>query len=96
VRHSPRTASRWTCAATCPAGAAVPSDVLRVRATHHHAGVPARPGLRAALVPVEVVQAQSSFRAHVNGAVVQMTDTLLGHPSASDVTEDLRLAALDG
>jgi hypothetical protein len=52
--------------------------------------------LRAALVPVEVVQAQSSFRAHANGSVVQMTDTLLGHPSASDVTEELRLAALDG
>lgn len=49
--------------------------------------------LRAALVPVEVVRELSVFRAHVNGAVVHMTDSLLGHQSARDVTHDLRQAA---
>jgi hypothetical protein len=52
--------------------------------------------LRAALVPVAVVEAQSTFRPHVNGAVVQMNDALLGHPEARDVTADLRRAAIEG
>lgn len=51
--------------------------------------------LRAAMVPMEVVRASATLRTHVNGFVVQMTETLLGHAQAVDVTERLKAAASD-
>lgn len=48
---------------------------------------------RAVLLPVEVVQAQSTYRGHVNGSVVMMRGALLDHEDADDITDRLRVAA---
>lgn len=48
---------------------------------------------RAVLLPVEVVQAQSTYRGHVNGSVVMMRGALLDHEDAEDITDRLRVAA---
>lgn len=49
--------------------------------------------LRAVLLPVEVVRAQSTYRSHVNGSVVMMRGALLDHEDAEDITDRLRAAA---
>ena len=49
--------------------------------------------MRASLVPVGVVRAAATFRTHVNGSVVHMTESLLAHPRARDVTGLLRKVA---
>jgi hypothetical protein len=49
--------------------------------------------VRAALVPRDVVSAQWTWRAHVNGHVVFMRSSLLNDPMATDITERLREAA---
>ena len=48
---------------------------------------------RAVLLPVEVVQARSTFRSHVNGSVVMMRGALLDHKDAESITDRLRAAA---
>ena len=50
---------------------------------------------RAGIVPVDVVRALATVRVHVNGFVVQMTDTLFGHAQTRDVTERLKAVAGD-
>lgn len=49
--------------------------------------------VRAALVPVAAVIEHGHWRQHVNGHVVMMTDALLGHPQATDITDGLNRAA---
>lgn len=44
---------------------------------------------RGALVPLEVVRSQASFRKHVNGSVVMMRSALLDHEDADDITHGL-------
>ena len=46
--------------------------------------------LAAVLIPAEIVQHNSSDRAHVNGYVLFATDTLLQHPRAVDISGKLR------
>lgn len=48
---------------------------------------------QAVLLPVDVVRALASDRPHVNGAVVQMSEAMMGHPVAVNVTDRLRAAA---
>jgi hypothetical protein len=48
---------------------------------------------RAVLVPVDVVRARSTFRSHVNGSVVMMTNAILDHVDAEDITDGLWAAA---
>ena len=48
---------------------------------------------RAVLLPRDVVQQRARRSDHANGAALQMTSELLGHPAAEDVTERLRRAA---
>lgn len=51
--------------------------------------------MRACSVPVEVVQELSRYVPHVNGSNAYMTEDLMGHPDASDMTAQLRSAAGD-
>jgi hypothetical protein len=48
---------------------------------------------RAVLAPVALVKAAAKWRDHVNGAVLQMTPTLLDHKACEDFTELARTAA---
>ena len=48
---------------------------------------------RASLVPRETVEKHAIHRSHVNGAVLFATDTLLGDPGATDITDLLREAS---
>lgn len=48
---------------------------------------------RASIVPVAIVREHARWRSHVNGHVVMMNDTVLGHPDATDLTEALNRAA---
>ena len=48
---------------------------------------------RASLVPRETVETHAVHRSHVNGAVLFATDSLLGDPDATDITELLREAS---
>ncbi len=47
----------------------------------------------AALVPRDLVQQHATHVAHVNGEVLRMTPELLAHPSAVDITQELRAVA---
>jgi hypothetical protein len=49
--------------------------------------------VKAALVPVTVVIEHGRWRQHVNGHVVMMDPSLLGHPQATDITIRLNEAA---
>lgn len=49
--------------------------------------------VRASLVPRDVVKENGRYVAHVNGYIVQMTPSLMGHPTASDITDQLNDAA---
>jgi len=51
--------------------------------------------LRAVEVPVDLVKKRATYREHVNGHVVRVTQDLLDHPDCRDVTE-LLAAAADG
>lgn len=46
--------------------------------------------LAAVLIPAEIVQHNSSYRADVNGYVLFATDTLLQHPRGVDISGKLR------
>lgn len=48
---------------------------------------------RAVRLPVEIVREHSQFRKHVNGHVLHATDEILGHPSATDITDVLDAVA---
>lgn len=48
---------------------------------------------RAALVPVETVNAAATRREHVNGWTVRMSPALFGSAGATDITEALRVTA---
>jgi hypothetical protein len=48
--------------------------------------------VRASLVPRDEVRKRATYRKHVNGDVVFMTDELLGCDAANDVTEAFRAA----
>ena len=50
---------------------------------------------RASLLPREVVEAMSRYVAHINGSNAYMTEDLMGHDEAIDVTGLLRAAAGD-
>jgi hypothetical protein len=51
--------------------------------------------VRASVLPVSVVESMATYRRHVNGWIVFMTDALMGHAGAVDVTAALRQASQD-
>jgi hypothetical protein len=41
-------------------------------------------------LPVDILREHATYRAHVNGDVVRVTDALMEHPDAEDLTDALR------
>jgi hypothetical protein len=48
--------------------------------------------VRASKVPRDVVEASAVYRKHVNGKVLFARPHIMGHPKATDLTADLRMA----